>query len=351
MGDGFLTSSTEDDLDGAGFLTASDDESFGENSANVDVGRLDQARLRDVAVGDEEPAYIQRRRGNIARARATRKTSREETDRSIGAKLLPTFADESKKKACHAILYDAVTSMRQLARTTGADRTWIDRLGIVAGKLIWKTQEDELMKMLEAIETAPNVEPVHFTLTRVSDETPWWSTTYTIDEDGSIVKDTTTNKVMASFLQFALTLETLSGAKTGTHVIHGEFSTPMLTMISNSAPIILTTLRRNGDLSQQCRDKVEQLFPSLSLLDFADSHPSNAAALRQEKRHKRKQGWETVAFRCGVHRARTGERKTVEVLEKDAEKFMLNFTLTLRKTPGAMVKFRARCKQDIRETT
>ena len=104
-------------------------------------------------------------------------------------------------------------------------------------------------------------------------------------------------------------------------------------MASQIAANILEAIRHVmlPPLEAETIQAVRQKSPTVEILRSTDMHKSNIAAEREES-HSGAWGKSSL-FRCGLHRARTAEKRTL-VVDAETDSFLLNVTLSLR-VPGA----------------
>jgi hypothetical protein len=101
-----------------------------------------------------------------------------------------------------------------------------------------------------------------------------------------------------------------AGGKDKLCTICGECPVQLLNMTNQRAEVILKTIRQAmlPPLTQATAEKVRNQFPTVASVVCTDLHPSLRAAEREEMRSCTWRSPE-VFLRCGMHRARTAEKK------------------------------------------
>ena len=270
------------------------------------------------------------------------------------------WQDRGKQEAAHKILYeDIVASTRAVAKLAGVDRSWLTRLLNNAACAAMRVEQAAFSNLLHAIRAAKEggwVEPLSFTWGRMYDETPAHMWTHVISSSGSMEGDSSTAKVMACLISFSMALRvTPSRGPPPTldterpielHIIHGNLSTRLSNLTSLHAEMVHESMRQTMWMTDDHQREVEDLFPRRHIARCSDLHPSNIAAERAESR--RLKTWGSSLYRCGMHRSRTAEKHTLDIVA-DTEAFLLNFTLALARQPGAMKAFRRRVEDWLQE--
>lgn len=244
-------------------------------------------------------------------------------------------------------------SRRQQARDQGVPRQFLETsLPLLASEILSLMHErfEFLMTTLLQLACSNSIVLILFAWFRQYDETPAYARVETRTEEGDVLADQTAAKVMATRCKFTVVFSEGVGDALRIHRIHGQLLTRLRDMASQTAANILESIRDTmlPPLSEKTRDAVLKEFQTVEILRSSDMHKSNIAAEREESRSGT---WKRPSslFRCGLHRSRTGEKRTLTV-DAEAESFLVNVTLSLR-VPGAGQAIRRRIEKWALEPT
>lgn len=260
-----------------------------------------------------------------------------------------------------------LSSTAAAARFLKVSRPWLQRLNVVAASSLLKAEwEGHLLHEVELAKDRALITPISFVWSRMYDETPARSWTHVVNSAGELQGQATIAKVMACMLDFAfvfaaapdqhgepLPAQQQRGPPTSPahsrgdpeqalHMIRGSLGTQLVALSSQHGEVVLEAIQRSMSMTPEHQALVNKLFPARVVVRQTDMHRSQIAAERELSRQA--PGWASALFRCGMHRARTGELHTLG-LDAKTESFFLNYTLMLRQQPDAQRSFRERVEQ------
>ena len=262
-----------------------------------------------------------------------------------------------------------LSSTAAAARFLKVSRPWLQRLNVVAASSLLKAEWEAFGHLLHEVELAKDralITPISFVWSRMYDETPARSWTHVVNSAGELQGQATIAKVMACMLDFAfvfaaapdqhgepLPAQQHCGPPTSPahsrgdpeqalHMIRGSLGTQLVALSSQHGEVVLEAIQRSMSMTPEHQALVNKLFPARVVVRQTDMHRSQIAAERELSRQA--PGWASALFRCGMHRARTGELHTLG-LDAKTESFFLNYTLMLRQQPDAQRSFRERVEQ------
>ena len=122
----------------------------------------------------------------------------------------------------------------------------------------------------------------------------------------------------------------------GHFIIMGVLPTTLAPMQQQTVDVLLETATRIAWVPADLEALLESTCQRLVRNTTCDLHPSNLKAERSEA--SRRLWWASSRVRCGLHRADTAQKSTVQ-LDKGVESGLLNLTLSFR-APGLWAKFR-----------
>ena len=281
-----------------------------------------------------------------------------------------TWANAKQERATRALWSPSqplLTSTRAAARHLGVDGRFLSRLVIANASEALTAERRAFARLLHELQMAKAegiVEPVHFTLCRMYDETPTRAWTHEVLSSGALSGQASVAKVMASTTSWVMVArvapssapdlaasqvmagqevsgdlaEPWVGPRPHLHILQGSLGTRLIAMANQTQEVVYEAIATAMSVTDAERQLVEGLFPHISVLRLTDLHRSSMPAERQLARdHPR---WPSGMFRCSMHRARTAERWVI-ALDSRTESFYLNYTLALRQ-PDAQRALRAR---------
>ena len=315
-------------------------------------------------------ALVQRKADRAARAREALKRQRA---LALGDQEAPDGCGwatvEHEAAARVQIFRPTLSSTSAAARFLAVERRWIQRLNVVAASSLLRSELEAFSRLLQEVELAKEsavISPISFVWSRMYDETPARSWTHVIGSAGEVQGQAAIAKIMACTLDFAMVLaitasqhhepslaqQTRGQASSTAHaqahspqaqfVIRGSIGTKLVALSSQHGEVVLEAIQRSMSLAPEHTALVQKLFAARVVVRQTDLHRSQLAAERELC--KQAPRWPSALFRCGMHRARTGELHTLG-LDAKTESFFLNYTLLLRQQPDAQRSLQERVRQ------
>ena len=305
-----------------------------------------------------------------AKAREARAVLAAQRAAAAGPAVQQTWANAKHERAARALWSPSqpfLTSALAAARHLGVDYRFLSRLVIASASEALAAERRafaRLLRELQEAKAAGIVEPIHFTLCRMYDETPTRAWTHEVLPSGALSGQVSVAKVMASAVSFVMVVRVAPrsapdlaasqvmagqevsgdlaepgvGPRPHLHILQGSLATRLAAMANQTQEVVYEAITTTMSLTDAERQLVEELFPHVSVVRLTDLHRSSMPAERQLSRdHPR---WPSGLFRCSMHRARTAERWVI-ALDPRTESFYLNYTLALRQ-PDAQRALRAR---------